>query len=293
MRLPGILPLVLILILTACHHRPADGDKPAISVSILPQKYFVERIAGDNFRVNVMVPSGSSPETYEPTPRQMQDVSNSLVYFRIGYIEFENTLVRNIRAQNRELKIVNTAEGVDLIAAKIEDHGDHVHHFGVDPHIWISIPAVRVQIKNMLEAIIEIDPENEDYYVDNYTDFLLEIDQLHTELTGKFSNAGRRSFLVFHPALGYFARDYGLTQISIEQEGKNPTAANIRRIIDLARKEGLRDVFIQMEFERDNAHAIARELGGDVIRIDPLAEEWLENFRDTAEKLLRVLNEPI
>ncbi len=285
-----IFSALFFLMQSSCSGPAQKDPEPSIMVSILPQKYLVERITGENYRVNVLVPPGASAETYEPTPRQMQDVANSAIYFRIGYMEFENTVIRNLQRQNSSLKFVNTAEGVDLIASEIIDHGDHVHLSGVDPHIWLSIPAVKIQLDNIVNAIIEVDPENSRVYQDNYNIFVEELDELHAGFTEKLSDIKRRTFLIFHPALGYFARDYDLNQVSIEQEGKNPTAANMRKIVDIAREEGIRDVFIQMEFERDNATAITRELGGNVVEIDPLSENWMGNMKLIAEKLHEVLN---
>jgi zinc transport system substrate-binding protein len=285
-----IIPLIFFILLSACNGTVQKDEQPVITVSILPQKYLVERIAGSNFRINVLVPPGSSAETYEPTPLQMQDISKSVLYFRIGYMEFENTLIRNIQAQNKGLNFVNTADGNELIAADIVDHGDHVHMYGVDPHVWLSIPEVKIQLKNITGAIIGIDPENADFYTNNYNLFKAELNELHDSLQEKFNSGKRKSFLIFHPALGYFARDYGLSQISIEMEGKSPTAANMRRVIDHAREEDINDVFIQMEFERESAHAVARELGGKVIEINPLAENWLENFKDMADVIYQTLN---
>lgn len=285
-----IIAVIVSMLLTACSERGQKDTQPSITVSILPQKYLTERITGNNFTVNVLVPPGASPETYEPTPKQMQDIAESRIYFRIGYIDFERTIIRNLQDQNNDLKFVNTSEGMDLITAGITEHGDHVHLQGVDPHTWLSVPGVKIQLENMLTAIVDIDPENKDYYWNNYNEFNNELDSLHKELTGKFSNIKRKTFLIFHPALAYFARDYGLSQISIEHEGKNPTASNMKQIVDIAREENIRDIFIQMEFERDNARAVARELGGEVIEIDPLSADWMENFKDIADKLYQVLN---
>ncbi len=283
--------MLLILLLAACGEGVQKRDKPVVTVSILPQKYFVEKIAGDRFDINVLVPPGAEPETYEPTPRQMQEVANSLVYFRIGYIEFERTFLRNLRTAGNGPLVVNTADGMDLIAADIVDHGDHVHLYGVDPHIWLTAPGVKIQAGNMLEALVEADPDNAPFYTENYNSFAGELDWLHAELTDKFSDLGRRTFIVFHPALGYFARDYDLTQISIEEEGKNPTVANMRKVVDIARQEGISNVFIQMEFERENARAVARELGGDVIELRPLSANWSANMREMADKIYEVLKE--
>lgn len=288
----GILIFFLAFSLSymgACSLREGKDSRPVIIVSILPQKFLVERITGDKFNVIVLVPPGASAETYEPTPRQLENVANSLIYFRIGYMEFERSILRNINQQNTEMVVVDTSEGIDLIAADIVDHGDHVHIFGVDPHIWMSVPAVKKQLGHMLHAIIDADPGNGDYYLENYERFIDELEELHDDFTERFSNLKRRTFLIFHPALGYFARDYNLTQISIEEEGKNPTAANMKKVIDIAREEGLKDVFIQMEFELDNALVIARELGGNVIEINPLAENWIKSMQDLAGKMYEVL----
>jgi zinc transport system substrate-binding protein len=285
-----ITALIFLILLSACNGTVQKDEQPVITVSILPQKYLVERIAGSNFRINVLVPPGSSAETYEPTPLQMQDISKSALYFRIGYMEFENTLIRNIQAQNKGVNFVNTADGIELIAADIVDHGDHVHMYGVDPHVWLSIPEVKIQLKNITGALIGIDPENADYYNNNYNLFTDELTELHNTLLEKFSSSKRKTFLIFHPALGYFARDYGLSQISIEMDGKSPTAANMKRVIDLARKEDINDVFIQMEFERESALAVSRELGGKVIEINPLAENWLTNFKDMSDVIYQTMN---
>ncbi len=290
MKHTGLLPLLFIFLLAACAGGHLEQDKPVITVSILPQKYFVEKLAGDRFNVNVLVPPGAEPETYEPTPRQMQQVANSLVYFRVGYIEFERTILRGLSSGENGPVVVNTSDGMDLIAAEIVDHGDHVHLYGVDPHIWLTAPGVKIQAANMLEAFIKTDPGKAEFYTENYERFANELDRLHEELNAKLSGVGKRTFIVFHPALGYFARDYNLRQVSIEEEGKSPTAASMRKIVDLAKQEGIKDIFIQKEFERDNARAVARELGGNVIELEPLSADWSENMREMAGKLYEVLN---
>ena len=285
-----LLLAIYILLFAGCGVETGQDDRPVVSVSILPQKYFVERIAGDNFRVNVLVPPGASPETYEPTPGQIRDVANSLFYFSIGYIDFERTILNNVLSGNSGPVRINTSEGMDLIASEIVDHGDHVHLYGVDPHIWVSIPGAKVQVRNITAALIQADRKNKEFYLENFASFNDEIDALHASFTEKFGNAERNTFLVFHPSLGYFARDYQLEQIAVEQDGKSPTAANMRKIVDLASQEGIRDIFIQMEFERESAKAVARELGGDVIEIDPLSENWLKTMEELGEKMYAVLN---
>ncbi len=286
-----ILATVAALLAGSCSPaEKGEDEKDMLTVSILPQKYFVEQIAGDNFDINVMVPRGASPETFEPAARQMKEAANSKAFFITGHLLFEKTLMKNIKSQNKDVKFVDTSRDVELIADDVADHGDHAHIHGADPHIWISLKEAEAQLSVILETIAEIDPDNEQYYRDNHERFISKIRALDEELTSRFKNAKGNSFLIYHPALSYFARDYGLQQISVEDHGKSPTPSHMKKIIDSARKKGLKDVFIQKEFERDNARAVARELGGDVIEVDPLSENWLENMEDMAEKILATLN---
>ncbi len=289
MRSQFILIVLSILIISSCAPRESAGEEDTLTVSILPQKYFVEQIAGENFKVNVLVPSGSSPETYEPAPRQIRDAANSKAIFITGHLLFEQTMIRNLRTSD-DVRFVDTSEGVDLIADNFVDHGDHVHIHGVDPHIWLSLREIKPQLKNITETVVSIDPENEEFYRENHRKFLSRIEDLDKKLSEKFRNSGKRAFLIYHPALSYFSRDYGLIQISVEAAGKSPSAAHMKEVIDIAREKGLKDVFIQQEFERSNAKTVANELGGNVIELDPLAENWLENMKSMGEKILEALN---
>ncbi len=286
----SLYAILAAIFLTGCSQGEMSDEKPVLTVSILPQKYFAEQIAGDNFKVNVLVPSGSGPETYEPTPRQIRDAANSKAVFITGHLLFEQTMIKNLKSRDEAVLFVDTSEGVDLIADDIVDHGDHVHIHGVDPHIWVSLREAKTQVETIAETIISVDPENEEIYRKNLRNLISGIEDLDERLTEKFRSAPKSSFLIYHPALSYFARDYGLTQISIEYAGKSPTPAHMKKTIDLAREKGLRDVIIQKEFERSSAKTVASELGGDVIEIDPLAENWLENMAEIGKKILKALN---
>ena len=290
---PVILFMLLSLFFINCGSPgPDTGSKKfEIAVSILPQKYFVERIAGESanidFDIHVVIPPGHSPATYAPTPRQMKVLSHCKLYFRIGYIPFETTWMKNIASNNPQMKIIDTSVGVDLIEAREDEddlHQDH-HHAGIDPHIWLSPRAVKIQAKHILDALIEIDRENQDSYKENYRLFLQEIDLLDREIRSLLEKSRGSKFMVFHPAWSYLARDYGLEQFAIEEEGKAPNPANLKKVIDIARGEKIRIIFVQQQFDTHNALAVAAEIGGRVVKIDPLAPDWLDNMKGIAKKI--------
>lgn len=287
---PVILFILLSLFFTACGSPGSDvrSEKFQVTVSILPQKYFFERIAGDSantdFDIHVMIPPGQSPETYAPTPQQMKTVSQSSLYLRIGYIPFETAWMKNIAANNPQMKIIDTSVGVDLIKpGETESHHPGSHpHAGIDPHTWLSVKAVKIQAKHILDAVIALDSENQDIYEKNYRAFLRDIDDLDREIKAILAHCPGKKFLVFHPAWSYFSRDYDLEQVSIEVEGKVPNPADLKRIIDIARAENLRVVFIQAQFDVHSAQAVAEEIRGRLVPLDPLAEDWLANMKQMA-----------
>jgi len=288
---PVILFILLSLFFINCGSTgPGFGSKKfQIAVSILPQKYFVERIAGDSanidFDIHVMIPPGHSPHTYAPTPRQMKVLSHCKLYFRIGYIPFETTWMKNIADNNPQMKIIDTSVGVDLIETqedKDDPHQDH-YHAGLDPHIWLSPRAVKIQVKHILDALIELDREKQESYKENYRLFLLDIDRLDLDIKALLEKSGKRKFMVFHPAWSYLARDYGLEQLAIEEEGKAPNPGNLKKIIDMARRENLRTIFVQQQVDTHSASAVAAEIGGRVVILDPLAPDWLDNMKKIAQ----------
>ena len=225
-----------------------NNELKQITVSILPQKYFVEKIVKKNFKINVMIPPGASPATYEPLPQQMKELNKSILYFRIGYIPFEKAWMKRISSINKNMKIIDTSKGIKLIYKKK----------GIDPHIWLSPNAVRIQLKNILNAFIKIDSKNKEFYKKNYKDFINEIESLNNNIKNSLKNVKNKYFLVYHPTWAYFARDYDLIQIPIEIEGKTPTPIGLKKIIDIARKNKIKVIF------------------------DPLSLNWLENMKKIA-----------
>ena len=281
----AIISLVFLISLSGC-----SGGRPApdtISVSILPQKYLTERITGDLYRVSVMIPPGHSPATYEPTSRQIKDLNRSFIYFRIGYIPFEMTNMDRISEVNSGMKIVDTSRGVKLIhsdKAGEENHVSEDHpHNGIDPHLWLSPGAIKTVARNMLDALIEAAPQYSDRFNNNYNKLISDIESVDRDISVTLGAIKGRSFICFHPAWTYFARDYGLTQIPIEIEGKEPSPGHIKNIIDRAHRDNVHVVFVQKQFPVSVAGAIARDIDGRVVHVDPLTEDWLKGMKTIAD----------
>jgi zinc transport system substrate-binding protein len=280
-----LLPLLLIGILNSgCHSGTQKQKDKILFVSILPLKYFADKIVGGTFKVEVTVPPGVGPETYSPTPKQMMLLGEAKAYFSIGYLGFEQAWLENFKSTNPDLPIFVTSRRIDLIRDE-DSHGDHIHLQGVDPHIWSSPKAARLIAQNIFDGMVQIDPENGDTYRKNLTNLLAEIDRVDSTVTKLLSRASSKKFLIFHPALGYFARDYGLEQLAIEFEGKVPSPKHLKTVIDAAKSANISCVLIQKEFDKENAVIIAKETGSKIIQIDPLDYNWPEQMISIARKL--------
>lgn len=297
------------------------ADKLLTFVSILPQKYFVQQIGKDFVDVQVMVQPGASPHTYEPRPRQMADLSKAKAYFAVG-VTFEDAWLNRIAAANPKMKVVHTDHGIKKLPMAPHPHHDdkdaehqykgapeegerhhaedehheadepghgHHGHGGLDPHIWLSPPLVKIQARNILTALQEIDPAHRAFYETNFQKFVLQIDGLDVELNKIFAGRQGLQFMVFHPAWGYFAHAYGLTQVCVEIEGKDPKPAQLKTLIEHAREKGIKVIFVQPQFSIRNAEIVAREIGGQVAFADPLAEDWMANLREVAENFKAAL----
>lgn len=278
------------LFLAGCTPAPETGNM--VTVSIIPQKYFIDQLTSGGFDVNVMVPAGASPASYEPTPRQMKDLEASGLYFAIGHLGFEKAWLPRIKKNQPDLKVIDTSVGIDLITdehqeGEVHDHDGH-HHHGTDPHIWMSPRQVSTMINHMAGALIRHDQACQDLITSNRDSLLNrleELDSLFKQEMGKLSN---RKFIIFHPALTYLARDYGLEQISMEFEGKEPAPAHMKRIVDRAKAEDIRVIFIQKEFDQENATQLSKEIDGQLIQIDPLAENWMDQMYFVLDKLKKL-----
>lgn len=285
----------------------------AVFVSIQPQKYFVERIAGGAAEVSVMVPPGKEPHSYEPTPRQVAALSEADVYFRIG-VPFEEAFIPRIERSLEDLPVVDISADIEKrrLAAHDHDHGDEGHdhdhddegddhdhegddhhHDGddheaegaIDPHVWLGPLKVRAMAAEIRDTLVSISPDNADAYRENYAELAADIDELHARLSDQLAPFDGETMFVFHPAFGYFADTYGLDQEAVETGGNEPSPAQLERIIEEAQEEGVRVIFVQPQFSQDSAQRVAQAIDGAVVPIDPLAEDWLSNMQDMADRI--------
>lgn len=277
--------LALVFIVALACSGPKTSDKPTIAVTIVPQKYFVEKLAGNLVHVDVLVPPGASPELYALMPSQMTGLSNSVAWLGLGRIGFEEGWVDKICKSNPKLKYYDTSVQADWIAGEEEVHGDHVHLHGIDPHIWSAPDEVKKIVNESYKALLELLPEQQETLTKNYEKFQAEIDSLDQELRTKFDQLPSKKFLIFHPALTYLARQYGLEQIAMELDGKEPSPKHLKELAEMAKNENIKAIFVQKEFNMENARQMANEIGGQVIQIDPLGEDWAAQLRDIADKM--------
>ncbi len=286
-----------------------------VTVSILPQKYFVEKIVGDKIKVNVMVKPGSSPATYEPKVSQMKNLSKSDIYFSID-VPFEDVWLNRFITANKNMLVVDTAKGITKLEMeahkhhdeehaenKEEKHEDHEHdkhkdekhddhdeheHTGLDPHIWLDPILVKTQAKNIYDAIIKIDAENKTFYTENYKKFLIELDILDKELKSVLKPYSHKAFMVFHPSWGgYFAKRYDLEQIAIEVEGKEPKPSQLVELVHEAKKHNIKIVFVAPQFSKKGARTISNNIKGNVVIINPLSFQWDKNLLKTAKEIAK------
>lgn len=280
---------IILILLTAfvalqCTH--ADTAKKTISVTIPPLKGIVNQIVGDDYEVNVLLPSGTSPETYSPTISQLTAVSNSDFVFTVGTLNFEQTLANSLK-DNAKGQIISTSEGISLIEGTcnhahhhdLEEH--HSHHHSIDPHVWMSHKGLLKIIDNITNALVINNPDSVSY-IANAERVKNQITAQMSKAEATFDNAPK-SFLIYHPALGYFAEEYGLEQISLENEGKNPTPKSLAEIVEKVDDDNLTVLLYQQEYPEDVVKPVADILGVNLFQINPLSE-------DIITELDRVIN---
>lgn len=278
-----LIAVALMVTLVACSGTK-EKEHPIVTVSIQPQKFFLEKIVGDKIEVKCLLASGGNPETYEPAITHLVDLEKSEAYFCIGNIGFEAAIIDKIRANNPELKIYNNSEGIDLIV------GTHGHsHDGksleVDPHTWSSVKNAKTIASNMYKAIADIDSSNSDYYTKRYNAFIAELDSLDRLISQMLAHKRGNAFLVWHPSLSYFARDYDLHQISIGAEGKESTVQSLQHQIEHARKDSVQIFFLQKTFDSRQAKVINEQIGAEMISINPLNYYWDEELLSIASAI--------
>ena len=253
-------------------------------VTIEPQRYFASQLADTFFIIETMVPPGTSPETYDPSPNQMADLARAKAYFCIGYIGFEQAWIDKLKANQPYVKFFDNSRGVSLI--KTDAHAYERHHHGnVDPHIWSSPKKALTIVKNMYEALVEIDPAHEAIYTENFGKLTEKITETDEKITNILKSSSQKAFVIYHPALSYFAGDYGLTQYCIENDGKEPSPEQLKKLVETVKNRGVKTIFVQQEFDRKNAETVAQETECKLVVINPLSYNWNEEMIHIAEAL--------
>ena len=256
--------------------------------TIPPQAQLVERIGGDLVRVTVMVPPGANPHVWEPSPSRLAAVAEASLYVAVGSgIEFEIAWLDRFRSANPELPVVESAAGIERRAASNGARGEGE----MDPHVWVSPRNAAVMARNTCRALVEVDPNHAAAYEAGLDTLLAELDELDQAIRRVLAGATGKRFLVHHPSWGYFARDYGLEQVAIEREGKEPSARGIAELIGTARRLGIKTIFASPQFTARSAGVVAREIGGRVVFVDPLGRDYIGTMRAAAEAFGASLDE--
>ena len=283
-----LLTLFFVLILTislGCVNQKTIDSEERIVVyaTIPPQKEMIEAIGGDKVNVNIIVPEGGDPHTADLKPSQLAELSNARMYVMIGSgIEFEVKSIDKIMDLNKNMLLVDSSRGIELMEMT---ENDHEGEGGKDPHIWTSLRNGKIMVQNIYEGLITVDPDNKDYYLNNRDDYLKKLDEADNYIKNELKDINNRSFMIFHPSWSYFAKDYTLNQIAIEVEGKEPTLQSLARTIEQAKEENINTIFISLGFSSKAAEIITKEIGGTTEVLDPLAGNYIENLKITANKI--------
>lgn len=264
-----------VLLLASCT-MVKGGSKRTVMVTIEPLRYFVEAIAGNRFDVKTMVPIGGNPETYEPTAQQMIELSHSDLYVKVGSIGFEQTWMKRLKANAPHTIIIDSSEGIEPIEST-----DGVP----DPHTWMSCKNAAIIAQNIYKALLQIDKEDSLYYKANLETLLAKIEETSNQIRENLTREKSTTFLIYHPILTYYANEFDLHQIYIEDEGREPSAAQIKDIINSAKASQVRVLFMQKEFANRNSETIANAVGAEVIEFNPLAYNWEKEMIKVAKSL--------
>ena len=278
--------LLILLLLLSCNNRGKGAREDIITVSIAPFGYFVRAIGGNDFRVNIMVPPGADPHVYEPVPGQVAALGNSVAYISNDYLDFELAWLGRFYEANSKMSRLSLADSIDLIGFAEHSHvAGKRHNEGgsvktADPHYWISPKNAGIISRSIRDLLCTLKPENSKTYFSNYNKLSVIISEADSMAKENFKGFEGRAFMIFHPSLGYLARDYNIRQIAVETEGKEPSPADLRWLIDRAKDERIKTIFIQDGFDIKNATAIASETGARIVKIDPLSGDWYSSVTD-------------
>lgn len=257
-----------------------DKDKKTVAVSIVPQAAYVKAVAGDSVNVVTMIPPGHSPANYEPTPDRMVLLSEAELYFSIDVPTEQANILNKAKALNKKMKVVSLNHAVEEVYPylMLNEEGQELK----DPHIWLSPKRVKIMINVIKDSLTEMIPENAGIYEVNAKKYLDDLDAADAKIREILSNSKQKSFVIYHPSLGYFAEEYGLRMLAIEEEGKEATVKKLQQVVDYMKKEKIKVIFYQEEFDSNQAETIAKEVGGVTMKVNPLASDYIENLIEMA-----------
>ncbi len=276
-----VLLSAILLTLSGCASKSDTDNRPVIAVSIVPEATFVEKVCGDKFKIVTMIPSGASPETYEPTPAEMVNLSRAELYFAIGVPAEESSILPSV---SDSTELIQLHKFVNQTYPDLEEHG------GRDPHIWLSPKRVIVMVEKITEKLCEYDSEKREKYKKNAEAYISELEVLDNEISALAKNAKGNDFIVFHPSFGYFADDYGLTMHALEEHGKEATAKGLTEMVNLAKQKKITTIFYQAEASSKQAEAFAEEINGKAVKLEPLSPDYTKNMRKLATEIFKAVN---
>lgn len=298
---PRFAPLLLCCWLLLTAPAPAAGGEVKVVTGIAPLSYLVEEIGGDLVRTGTLIPSGQDPHTFEPRPGQISELSRADLYFSLD-MPFERILLAKLpRREDAGPRIIDVSEGIDKLPMP-EHHHDHDHGHGhdhnhidnadkghhhgeADPHIWLGPPQLLTIIEHIRQGLSTADPDNAEVYRENHDRLQRAIKDLHARNRELLAPLAGQTFFVYHPAFGYFTEAYELRQKPVEIAGKSPAPRQLIKLIEMARQEGVRVIFVQPQFDQSSAKAVARAIDGAVVALDPLAADVLANLEHMATKI--------
>ncbi|MDW7667189.1 MAG: zinc ABC transporter substrate-binding protein [Bacillota bacterium] len=294
-----IIIIILVSFMVGCGNSSIDKsqeDKNRINiiVSIEPQKTFVEKVTENLVDIKVVIPQGYSPANYQPSPREIQDISNGDAYFSIGVESEKAFIIPKLKDFNEDMELIDLQKKVkekhELLYIEEEHNDDHDHDEGdIDPHIWLSPKRVITIVEAVRDYMVEIDSDNKSKYTDNAQEYINELEKLDRDLINTFKELDTKAFIIYHPAFSYFAKDYGLEMITIEEAGKEATAIRIQNVVDFAKANDIKVVFYQDEFDSSQAKIIADEIDGEAVEVNPLSGDYINNMYEIRDKFAQVL----
>ena len=286
-----MLATILLALTASCTPATEASGKIGVAVTIVPQAEFVESVGKEKVNITIMVPPGANPHTYEPTPGQMRDLAKAELYAKVGSgVDFELVWMDRLIATNKNMLVVDCSKGIKLQEMTAEhEHEGKYPHGAMDPHIWMSPLNAQIMVRNICEGLIQVDSDSTAYYEQNRDAYIQQLTRLDQDIRDGLSGVTNRTFMVYHPAFGYFAKEYNLTILFIEGEGKEPTAAGIAHLIEYAKEHNIKVIFASPQFNPQSTKVIAQAIGGKVVFIDPLAKDYITNLRTLLGELVQAI----